>query len=209
MRVLANKRNYVSELVMTSNHLPTGINYTIFHAPCEEYDNFATVLKNPGFHRLDIAMLINRELEEDIGRRWRSFLNGRLRRALGEAKPMEHFRLHTTATGNLYDDDVDRLIPLQSIVPIEKWPRLRHFLSRFLVSQSDITSFLAALPKSVRSIELSMPEFLIDGGDYYGLLDDIRKMIRQRTLWLDRDITARPKLSIGLPLMYGEIGRGD
>lgn len=82
---------------------------------------------------------------------------------------MEDLRLHTTVTANRYDYDyryptLRYLIPLQSIVPVEKWTRLRHFeLSRFLVAQSDITSFLAALPRSVRSVELIMLKFLIPG----------------------------------------------
>lgn len=36
MRVLANEPNSVSELVMTANFLPTGINCTIFGEPREE-----------------------------------------------------------------------------------------------------------------------------------------------------------------------------
>lgn len=217
MRVLANEPNHVSELVMTSNHLPAGINCTIFDEPCEEYDNFAAVLKTPGFHRLDIAMLVGGEDEEDLDPCWRSFLNGRLRRALGEAKEMEDFRLHTTTISNPYGDDggdgygsLDRLVPLQSIVPVEKWPLLRHFeLSRFPVSQSDIISFLAALPKSICSVELSMLKFLEDGGDWRGLVEEMRKMIRENTLWGERDIPPKPKVTIGLPLMNREVGRGQ
>lgn len=128
---------------------------------------------------------------------------------------MEDLRLHTTVTANRYDYDyryptLRYLIPLQSIVPVEKWTRLRHFeLSRFLVAQSDITSFLAALPRSVRSVELIMLKFLIPGENWYGLLEDMRKMIREKTLWGDRDVATRPKVTIGLPLMQREIGRGQ
>ncbi|KAJ5197148.1 hypothetical protein N7449_007627 [Penicillium cf. viridicatum] len=86
MRVLANEPNSVTELVMNSTHLPTGINCTIFDEPCEEYDDFAAVLKTPGFRRLDIAMLIGGQVDSEIGRCRQSFLNGRLCRALGEAK---------------------------------------------------------------------------------------------------------------------------
>ncbi|KAJ5850970.1 hypothetical protein N7455_010826 [Penicillium solitum] len=215
MRVLANEPNYVTELIMNSTHLPTGINCTIFDEPCEEYDNFAAVLKTPGFRRLDIAILIGGQFDSEIRGSRRSLLNGRLRRALGEAKDMEDFRLHTTVTTHCYDDDyryptLDYLIPLQSIVPVQKWTRLRHFeLSRFLISQSDITSFLAALPRSVRSVELSMLKFLIAGENWHGLLEDMRKMIHEKTVWGDREIATRPKVTIELPLMRREIGRGQ
>jgi hypothetical protein len=64
LRVLANEPNTVSELVLTSAHLPTGINCTIFDEPCEEYDNFAKVVS--GLRRLDIAMLIGGEDEVDL-----------------------------------------------------------------------------------------------------------------------------------------------
>lgn len=104
MRVLANEPNSVSELVMTSNFLPTGINCTIFDEPCEEYDHFATVLKTPGFRRLDIALLVGGEAEEDLDACWRSLLNGRLCRALGEAKEMEEIILHTKFIDELYND---------------------------------------------------------------------------------------------------------
>lgn len=125
MRVLASEPNSVTELVMNSTHLPTGINCTIFDEPCEEYDDFATVLKAPGFCRLDIAMLVGGQFDSEIRGSRRSCLNGRLRRALGEAKDMEKFRLHTTVTANRYDDGyrcpiLDYLIPLQSVVPVEK-----------------------------------------------------------------------------------------
>jgi hypothetical protein len=200
MRVLANEPNSVSELVMTSNFLPIGINCTIFDEPCEEYDYFATVLKNKGFRRLDIGLLVNGELEQDIEACWRSLVNGRLRRALSETKEIEEFRLHTTFIEELYNDGEYPLIPLHSIVPVEKWSNLRHFeLSGFVISQADCISFLKTLPKSVRSIELSMLRFL-DDGDWYSMLEDMRRMVSERTLWGDRDATSRPKITIGVPI---------
>ncbi|KAJ5181144.1 hypothetical protein N7491_000698 [Penicillium cf. griseofulvum] len=137
LRVLTNEPNSVSELVMSSNHLPTGLNCTIFDQPCEEYDNFATVLKNPGFRHLAITFLVGGESDDQLDACWRSFLNGRLRRALDE-----------------------------SFIPVEKWPKLRCFeLSCFLVTQSDVISFLRALPKSIRFIKLIMLKFLDEGRD--------------------------------------------
>ncbi|KAJ5581465.1 hypothetical protein N7535_000085 [Penicillium sp. DV-2018c] len=201
LRVLANEPNSVSELVMTSNAIITGINCTIFDEPCEEYNHFAAMLKKPGFRRLDIALLLGGEREEDFEACWRSLLNGRLRRALSEAKEMEEFRLHTTF------EDSDEFypyghpfIPLQSIVPVEQWPKLRHFeLFGFLISQDDSVSFLKKLPKSVRSIELSMLEFHGDG-NWYSMLEKIKRMVSDSTLWGDRVAGSRPKVTIGMSI---------
>ena len=60
-------------------------------------------------------------------------LKGWLRCVLGEAKDMEDSRLHTTVIGNPYDDEdvydtyrpPELLVPLQSIVPVEGWQKLR------------------------------------------------------------------------------------
>ncbi|KAJ6136747.1 hypothetical protein N7497_012451 [Penicillium chrysogenum] len=157
LRVLANEPNSVSELVMSSNHLPTGLNY--------------------------------------------------------EAKDMEDFSLHTTVINNPYNVEysagsLERLIALKSFIPVDKWPKLRCFeLSRFLVTQSDVISFLCALPKSIRFIKLSMLKFLGEGGDWHGLLEEMRTMIRENTLWANRDARSQPGISIGLKLQNPQIGR--
>ena len=46
-------------------------------------------------------MLIGGEDEVDLDLCWQLFLNGRLRRALGQSKDMEDFRLHTTGMDRL------------------------------------------------------------------------------------------------------------
>jgi hypothetical protein len=97
------------------------------------------------------------------------------------------------------NDGAYPLIPLQSIVPVEQWSKLRHFeLSGFVISQDDCVSFLKTLPKSVRSIELSMLHFLGDR-DWYLMLEEIRRMVSESTLWGDRDARSRPKVTIGVP----------
>ncbi|KAJ5109960.1 hypothetical protein N7532_002605 [Penicillium argentinense] len=210
MRVLANEPNAVSELVLTSHFLPTGINCTIFDEPCQEYDHFATVLKNPGFRRLDITLLVGEESQTGLQACWRSLLNGRLRRALSEAKEIEEFRLHTTFSEALYEKDKYPLIPLESIVPVEKWSNLRHFeLAGFVISRDNCISFLKALPKSVRSIEFSMLQFHHAGG-WYLMLEEIRQMVSENTLWGGRDATSKPKIAIGFPIRMSkhEPGRG-
>lgn len=54
-----------------------------------------------------------------------------------------------------------------------------------------------------------MLKFLIAGENWHDLLEDMRKMIREKTLWGDREIATRLKVTIGLPLMRREIGRGQ
>jgi hypothetical protein len=51
-----------------------------------------------------------------------------------------------------------------------------------------------------------MLEFL--EGNWHGLLRDMRNMIRENTLWGDRDLVAKPNVRVGLPFMYRDIGRG-
>lgn len=86
MRVLANEPNSVTELVMNSTHLPTGINCTIFDEPCEEYDDFAAVLKPLASAVLILlCSLADKSIQRSADADNPS-LNGRLRRALGEAK---------------------------------------------------------------------------------------------------------------------------
>lgn len=211
MRVLANEPNSVSELVMTSNFLPTGINCTIFDEPCEEYDHFVKVLKNPGFRRLDISLLVGGEDDSDLEPCWRSLLNGRLRCALSGATEIEDFRLHTTYDEDIHADGLYPLIPLNGIVPVEKWLNLRHFeLSSFVISQDDCISFLSTLPTSIQSIELSMLEFH-DDGDWYSMLKEIRRMISESTPWRDLNAASRPTITIGLSDSVGAppgYGRG-
>ncbi|KAJ5124228.1 uncharacterized protein N7515_008053 [Penicillium bovifimosum] len=209
MRVLANEPNSVFELVMTSNSIATGINCTIFDEPREEYDHFAAVLKKPGFRRLDMTLLVTDDLEEDYGACWRHLLNGRLRQALGEAKELEEFRLDATIDTALYRRGGYSAIPLQDLVPVEQWPKLRHFgISGFVISRDNCVSLLKTLPKSIRSIELSTLHFINDDENLYGLLEEIKRMVSEGTLWGDRDAGSRPKITIGVPIGPVSCDRG-
>ncbi|KAJ5582087.1 hypothetical protein N7535_000707 [Penicillium sp. DV-2018c] len=205
MKVLASKPNSVSELVMTSNFMPTGINCRVFDEPCDEYNEFAAVLEKPGFRRLDITLLVGGLFMDDIEACWRSLSNGRLGQALGEAKDMEEFRLHTTLHDDLLYDAP--LIPLQSIAPVEQWSKLRHFeLCNFAITDEDLVSFLKALPKTIRSIELSLLRFL-DDGNWFSTLGQIRRAV-SKPLWADRDAASRPKLKIGILPVIAELVYG-
>jgi hypothetical protein len=124
---------------------------------------------------------------------------------------MEDFRLHTTYNENIHADGLYPLIPLNGIVPVEKWSNLRHFeLSSFVISQDDCISFLNTLPKSIRSIELSMLEFL-DVGTWYSMLKEIRRRVSEGTLWRELNVTSSPKITIGVSDVDGippSYGRG-
>lgn len=196
-RILAKENHNISEFIIDVNHLPTGLNCTMLDHPCEEYDNIAMVLKHPGLRRLDLSFIIRGIEREDVD--WRSFRNGRLHQALSEASEIEDVRLYTAVKARkpYGAGPIRHLVPLQSIFPIERWSRLRYFeLSRFLVIQTDVISLLSALPKTLRSVHLSNLQFLDNGGTWYGLLTEMRKLTSENILWPEREGTSRPKLTI-------------
>ncbi|KAF3482652.1 uncharacterized protein GIQ15_01976 [Arthroderma uncinatum] len=199
MRALAQAWNHrITELVIDVNQLPTGLNCRIFDQPCREYDDLVLLLERPSFSRLDLSLLVG-GLEHDD---WPSFRRGLLRRALAKAVDLQHISLCTdvifdpAADASISDSggSIKHFIPLQSIFPVERWPRLRHFgLSGFLVMQTDVLKLLAALPPTVRSIELNFLYFLDGGGDYCDLLVQMRDTLS----WRNRAVEERPRVSIG------------
>ncbi|KAJ5626175.1 hypothetical protein N7510_002484 [Penicillium lagena] len=214
-RVLAKEEHNVSELILNANQLATGINCTILDDPCAEYANLATVVKHPGLRRLDLALLVGGIDNEELN--WQSFRNRRLHQALSKAKDMEDIMLYTTVIRDPSDDStaeggagsLRHFIPLQSIFPIEKWSKLRHFeLSRFLVAQSDVISLLSVLPETFRSVHLSFLKFLDNCGSWYSFLAEIRKQICENILWPDRDMVSRPKVTIGVSAFHTRARRG-
>lgn len=177
----------ITEIIIDSNQLLTGLNAHIFDEECTEQRNLASALRQPNFRRLDLALAVDRI--EDYG--WRAFRSGCLRRTLGEAPDLEHIRLTT----DLVDPPVeDYILPLRDIFPIDTWTRLSHFgLSRFHVRQDDLLSFLAALPPTLRSVELSFLIWL--EGNYRDLLEGMRDQLG----WRERPAEQRPRVIIGTP----------
>ncbi|KAJ5984721.1 hypothetical protein N7481_006820 [Penicillium waksmanii] len=55
-RALVQQKNNVVELVLDAQQLYT-YNCTIFDEPCAEHDSLLTMLKKPGFRRLDISLM--------------------------------------------------------------------------------------------------------------------------------------------------------
>lgn len=153
----------------------------------------------PGFRHLDLALIVGEEGYED----WASFRNGNLRRMLAAAQDLEHVSLSTTVDADPIadaeeggDGHVRNFIPLKSIFPVDRWPSLRHLtLSRFLVMQVDVVELLAALPETLRSVELSFLLFLDRGGNYRDMLDLMRERLSS---WREREEWARPRVTIGV-----------
>lgn len=182
------EKHGITEIIVDANQLLTGLNAHIFNEECTEQRNLASALRKPNFRRLDLALAVGGL--ENQG--WQAFRSGCLRRTLAEAPGLEHIRLTT----DLVDKpDENYVLPLRDIFPIDSWARLSHFgLSRFHVRQDDLLSFLAALPSTLRSVELSFLIWL-DGGNYRDLLDGMRDQLR----WRERPAEQRPRVIIGLP----------
>ncbi|KAF4768585.1 hypothetical protein HAV15_002121 [Penicillium sp. str.  len=129
-----------------------------------------------------------------------SFRSGDLKQALAEAKNMKSLRFRTTIATQR---DTTAFIPLMTILPVKEWATLRSFeLSGFQVKQSDSLNFLAALPKTVRSIELGFLDFL--DGNWHGLLNAIRETL----YWHQQDKEPRPKLMVGITESMRRAGFG-
>ncbi|KAK3295296.1 uncharacterized protein B0H64DRAFT_394790 [Chaetomium fimeti] len=185
----------VSELFIDVNHLLSGINCTIFSEPSAEYDNLLNLLRRQGFRRLDLALTVGDQGYEE---EWSAFRSGYLRRALSETSDLEHISLRTDEDEQDPDwsqDPVRHFVPLNTILPVDNWPFLRHFgLSQFLVRQGDLISLLARLPTTLRSVELSHLVFL--QGNYRDFLGEMRDSLNWRT----RARSKRPKIRLAIPI---------
>ncbi|CAM1502670.1 Fc.00g074460.m01.CDS01 [Cosmosporella sp. VM-42] len=174
-RVLAGQSqdHNVKELVCDTHGIQTGLNCRIFDDPCSEYNDIVTILRKPGFRRIDLALIV--DMVQHIG--WRSF----------------NVSIQTDFPG--IDESLDNFIPLRTMFPVDRWPRLQHFrLSQFPVKQDDMLALLAALPPTLRSLELSRLEFLPQSGNHRDLLTDMRDTLG----WRDRPIAQRPNVAIAL-----------
>lgn len=182
VRALAEQKNNVVEFSVDSRLLRTGINCTILDDTCEEYNHLATLLKKPGFRHLDLSFT--------LAGTWQSFPHEKLHDILREAGDLKEFSLATTgidAGSEHMNLENDTPVPLKDMFPIENWPKLQHFeLSRWLVSESDVISFLSELPATVRSVKLSFLTFVDSGNHWHSFLAKMREEIRESRLWSDR-----------------------
>ncbi|KAL1853801.1 hypothetical protein Plec18170_005193 [Paecilomyces lecythidis] len=192
----------ISELVIDPHVLETGLNCRIFDAPCEEYNNIVTLLRRPGFERIDLALICDGQYYND--QTWSSFRSGHLRRALRQASDLKHVSLRTCIDYSQVEDGslpqsmqyTQHFVPLQTVLPIEKWQKLRHFgLSGFLVRSDDLISALSALPRTLRSIELSFLSFTGERANWHDLFTDMRSTLD----WHERPTGERPLLRVHVP----------
>ncbi|KAH8804483.1 hypothetical protein F5884DRAFT_677913, partial [Xylogone sp. PMI_703] len=87
----------------------------------------------------------------------------------------------------------EHFIPLNTIFPVDKWQKIQHFgLSNFLVKREDLLALLAALPTTLRSVELSFLKFIGERGNYRELLLDIRDTLD----WRGRPVSERINVRI-------------
>ncbi|CAG8098103.1 unnamed protein product [Penicillium olsonii] len=180
-RALAEQKNNLVEFSAESRLLRTGLNCTMLDDTCEEYHHLATLLKKPRFRRLDLCFT--------LAGTWYSFPHKKLHDILRGARDLQELGFATTG----YDMDDERKdlnvtpVPLKAMFPIESWPKLQHFeLSRFIVRESDLISFLSELPVTVRSVKLSFLTFVDNGNHWHPFLEKLRKAIRENRLWSDR-----------------------
>lgn len=197
----------VSELIIDAHALDTGLNCRVFEEPNPEYDDLVTILRRPGFTRLDLSLSVRGQ--EWTG--WPCFRNSYLRRALAEAHDLKHIALSTDVEEDPASDTTvpeagggrAQLVSLRTILPTEKWHSLRHFsLSNFLVDKNDIIAILSSLPPTLRFVHIGFLYFVDHGGSYRELLEDMRDQLD----WRSRDPTIRPVVSVAKPTMYIQIG---
>jgi hypothetical protein len=203
LQALAEQKHQISEFVMETKGLCTGLNCHVFDEPYEEYQQLVTLLQKPDFSRLDLALLMS--AQQDDG--WPSLRSGHLKRALSEARNIQHLSVCTDLGADQefdISDDGSNEISLRTVFPIERWQKLRHFgLLGFPVRQDDLISLLAAMPISLQSIELSFLAFY-GNGNYRDLLCDMRDKLN----WRSRPANERPKVVIrGENMAHPTIGR--
>lgn len=200
----------VTEFILDAHHLNTGLNCRIFEHPATsaECANLSALLRRPGFARLDLALAVGGQ----EGLEWSALRGGHLRDALAGAPDLRHFSLRTDVVP---DPDAQALVrgsgsdakhhtPLERIIPAGAWARLQHFgLSGFLVAQADVVKLLGALPGSLRSVELSFLHFVDGGGDWRGLLGEMRDTFD----WRGREAASRPEVTVGHDLIVPRCGR--
>lgn len=189
---------------MDARQLYTGINCTIFDDPCVEHDHFLAVLKKPGFRRLDLPLMFGGRGPTE---NWKTFRSGRLRETLSHMTDLEEFSFYTAGLDGYYEWKRPPIntapVLLESIFPVEKWPKLRHFaLSRFIVSQADLITLLSKLPSTIQSVKLSFLVFVDDGNVWHTFLTELRTKIREQSLWQG----LRPNVVIGCERGYHCLG---
>ena len=191
-----NPTSSINEFSIDVNYLPAGINIHLFeNTDSTEYTDLVTILSYPGLRRFDLPLDYSGIEDPDDS----APLYDNVHKLLSMATDLEHVSLSTNI--DFQDNDFwgmigrdEHCFPLRSILPIDKWPNLRHLsLSRLFVKQDDVRDFLAAMPPTLKSIELSFLEFTPWYRDCYrGLFEDMRSILG----WQDRPRDSQPKIKV-------------
>ncbi|KAH6686409.1 hypothetical protein F5X68DRAFT_191402 [Plectosphaerella plurivora] len=203
----------IKEFVIDTNSLMTGLNCRIFDPPRRpgyeinrELRDLHILLRQPGFSRLDLALMLCGE----GGEKWAVGHGAPLRQTLSQAVDLQHVSLTTNADSPdiLFDTTPEEqnskyFVPLRTIFPLQSWANLRHFgLCRFTVKQSDLLALLAAMPDTLRSVELSFLYFLQLEGSYREFFEDIRS----RLGWRERHVRERSCIAVAVESMTRDFG---
>ncbi|KAL6791915.1 hypothetical protein J3E68DRAFT_409686 [Trichoderma sp. SZMC 28012] len=181
------QHHHVSEFLIDSNQLQTGISCRLFEQPCEAFIDVVSILELPGLRRFHLSL----NVEGQYLYNWQAFRSGLLKDALSKAVDLEQFALATDM--DMEDPDEEEPPSLEDIIPINSWPKLQHLkLWNFHVKKSELLLFLAQLPQTLKLLELGVL-FFYDGARYLDLLQDMRDTLG----WQERQI--RPSVKIALP----------
>lgn len=111
----------MTEFLIHSHGMYTGLSCRVFDQPCQEYDDFKALLSRPGFRYLELSL--NTDLRDYAAEGGWHFL-GLLYEALSTATDLEHLDF-CFQVGNQVRFDPDLLPPLETILPFDQWPTLR------------------------------------------------------------------------------------
>lgn len=197
-KVLADyaKTLQISELALESHKLPTGIDCSFFENPNVEYDNLCKIFEQPGFKSFTLS-LITAYVTDLYVEDWDFYRDGRISSLLARAPDLERFVFQTDYWNGFGGGSTEDFVSLLDIFPIGKWStgKLRHFgLFGMQVTQDDLVSFLAKLPPTLESVELSFLS-MVKGSNYAGLLTDIRDKLG----WRHRPSGQRIRVGISVP----------
>jgi hypothetical protein len=144
LETLAEQPHNITEFVLDTNHRYTGFNAYVFDRGNAEYKHHVSLLRSPGFSRLDIALFAGGGSYEG----WPWYKSGRIKEALMQAKDLRHVSFSGNANdqflgyGRNFEGEEEHFFPLRSIFPTEQWANLVHFgLSGFVVRVDDLTDF--------------------------------------------------------------------
>ncbi|KAF9775264.1 hypothetical protein IL306_006631 [Fusarium sp. DS 682] len=204
-RVLARQAEncQISEFLLDSNKLPTGLNHFVFDEPNEEYDNLCKIVEQPGFRRLVLSLLVGYLYDYDA-QDWDFYRNGRISNLLAKASDLQEVVLQTDypVDATSWGGEMKDFVSLFDIFPIEKWSSggLKHFgLSGMQVTQNDLIYFLSKLPSTLESIELSFLSVIDGQGSHAGILADIRDKLDWRHRPLDKRVKVRMLVRLNQP----------